>query len=118
MGLDDFLTRAIDRAFDRSGGALPKYVPATRSMLIGILVSMVVLLVGGNEIYKDQLEHRDSKQVVKRFRWTIMLLIHLFVCSQIYGIVQTSVYRVDNMKANSQHFANVFWLGEYHAALK
>lgn len=111
------LTQAVDRFFDRAGHALPVFVPALPSMAAGALVSIVVFLVGGRDVWEDKRRFADSPEIVKRYRWVLLLGLLLAVCNLLNDFVATTIYRIANLKQNKQHITNIHWLREYNAAL-
>lgn len=104
---------AVDRFFDRASEALPTYVSSMPAMLAGLGVATVVFLQGAYIVNDDRRENATSKDVVKRYRWVLLLGVLLGVCGMLSDFVQDRVYAMHMLKLNKQHFANVHWLRHY-----
>lgn len=117
MASNGELVQAIDRFFDRATDALPIFVPAMPSMIAGALVALVVFLMGAQAVYDDYKTFSKSVDLVKRYRWMVVLGLLLVVCNTLSTFVQTTTYRISNISLNKQHFANVHWLEQYKMAV-
>ena len=108
----------VDKIFENLGEALPHYVPAMPSIYRGLVVTIIISLVGLTIAYRDKKENEDSKDVIVKTRWVVVLLVFVYMGVQIGDIVKDKHYTIECLRLNKQHFANVHWLKEYVAAIK
>jgi hypothetical protein len=107
---------AVHAFFDRVENLLPRYVSRTPSMLIAFLVSVTLLYIFRTPILEDREANKDEIDPVKRYRWILWAGILFVVIGFVRDAVQQTVHRTMNLRVNSQHFANTFWLREYMTA--
>ena len=94
---------------------LPSYVSAIPSMKTAAIISVLVLVLG---MYISRRIHKKNRDgdLLERHVYLLVGVLTLFVTLKLYMILQKKLYVVNNLQANSQHFANVFWLKEYMEA--
>lgn len=80
------------------------------------MAGLAVFLMGLKPVLDDRKDHATSKDLSLRLRWVLLLGLILAVSSMMSDFVRDHMYRVAMLKANHQHFANVFWLKDYKAA--
>tara|TARA_B110001452_G_C15193608_1_gene414358 strand:- start:386 stop:796 length:411 start_codon:yes stop_codon:yes gene_type:complete len=104
--------------FDRFENICPRHVPRRPSHLVALITFNVMLILGIEAVAMERRMHHDSLDPVLRLRWIVMLLAFLGVSVYVATFVGTLVYKADSIKLNEQHFANVFWIGEYLKAFR
>lgn len=108
---------AIDRVFELVGtGALPKFVPAMPSIILGLVVGLVLLLSGLLLSMWDRYQTKGDPNVFVRTRWIIGIVVAVFVAGMAGDTVQNKHYTIRCIVINKQHFANVHWLRLYRRA--
>lgn len=103
----------VTTLFDRSGKALPRHISATLSILIGTICSLIVFYNASKPILKDKKDNEESEDILKQYRWVVMLGVLLYVGNMTYSFVQEKIYLLQSVRYNSQHIANCFWLKKY-----
>lgn len=111
------LSAAVDRFFDRATGALPTYVPIVPYMIMGAIAGLVVFVLGLIVILEDRSSSSKSTDAVTRYRWLVALGILIAVCTSLSNFVETTAFRIANIKPNTQHIANANWLKVYKNAV-
>ena len=110
--------QAVHAFFDRFENISPRFVPRIPSHMVALITFNVILILCSDAITRERKIHHDSLDPVVRTRWIVMLGIVVMAALYVAGAVGDRVYKMDSLKYNRQHFANVFWLGEYAKALK
>lgn len=108
---------AIQQLFMSSKNALPRYVPAMASIVIGIVVSIALFLTGIVIALIDRVASKGSSSFMTRTRWIVVLLVSAIVAVYIGDFVQDKHYTFKCIKLNRQHYANVHWLRLYSRAM-
>ena len=110
--------KTVDQIFERFHECLPQYVPAFPSLMRGIIVTLLITVMGIVIGLKDKNETSNTKDIVVKTRWILVILIFLYVGLQVGDIVKDKHYMLQCLSTNKQHFANIHWLKEYKNALK
>lgn len=108
--------QAVDVFFDRFEALFPTFVGRMYAMKVSIVVMCVLFMLGMRQINEDRKANQDHSELVYRSRWLAFLLVLLVVCVYVQRSLMNLIYSFAMVKANSQHFANVFWLEKYAAA--
>lgn len=108
--------QAVDAFFDRFEALFPTFVGRMYAMKVSVLVMCVLFMIGMRQINEDRKANQDHSDVVHRSRWLAFVLVLLAVCVYVQRFLMNLIYSFAMVKANSQHFANVFWLEKYAAA--
>lgn len=108
----------VEKIFEKFHDCLPEYVPAFPSLVRGLIVTVVVTIIGIIIGLKDKTETSDSKDIVIKTRWIIIILIFLYVGLQVGDIIKDKHYMLQCLALNKQHFANIHWLKEYKNSVK
>lgn len=111
-------TSNLEYLLTNGQSALPGYVSALPSMQVGIVVVVIIEIIGLIIALVDKLSTKTSNDFVEKYRWLAILLVTTYVAAMCFGPIQRKLYVIHNLKRNSQHFANVFWLKEYMEAFK
>ena len=108
---------AIQQLFASSGNALPRYVPAMGSIIIGVVVSIILLASGTLAAFIDRAVTKQSTNFITRTRWIVVLILTGIIAVYIGEFVQDKHYTFKCIRLNRQHFANVHWLRLYSRAI-
>lgn len=94
--------------------ALPKYVPASPSIFLGLVVTTVVVVASIAYAAVDRSRAKDG--VFDRYRWVVIVLVGVAVGAKLGDYVQEKHYTISCIRENRQHYANVHWLRLYMRA--
>lgn len=111
------MSEIVDKVVQHIDKAVPFYVSAMPSIYTALGVTLAVLLLGGGIVFQDFREGKSSVNLLRRFRWVLLLGLLVAVCSAVYDFTQERVFQVHMLRANSRHFAVVHWLRQYRRAL-
>ena len=112
-----FLTpAAIDRLFDRAQASLPQYISAMPSLVVSLIVTLSIALIGVCVAMVDRGATTEHKNVLVRFRWTLVIIGATVLGFVVGDVVQSKYYTIQCISKNRQHFANVHWLRLYTRA--
>lgn len=113
----DPLPKAVEVLFDRFEKMVPHFVPRGRALLISTTVALVVFTLGLLPVMNDKRRHESSGNI-KEFRWVVALGVLTVVCYMVHSFLADTLYMFVSVAANSPHYASVFWLNKYAAALR
>lgn len=114
---DSPVAQAVHALFDRLENDAPRYVSAVPSMLVSIIVMNVVVSIAASWAAADRRDHGASPDELLRHRWLAALVGAAILGYYAAAAAGNTWYKLDSLRANKQHFANVFWLGEYVKAM-
>jgi uncharacterized membrane protein len=118
MSTELITPRTVEKLFEKFQECLPEYVPAFPSLIRGMVVTIVITIIGVILGLRDKNETAESKDIVLKTRWIIVVLVFSYIGLQIGDIVKDKHYMIKCLVLNKQHFANVHWLREYKNAIK
>ena len=112
------MSNEILQLYDRIRNDLPVHVPKGSSMLYGILAAIFPFCVGILITKSIKTKLKDSDSVLEEHSWFVSLVCTFILASKFYSITQDFIYKMDCIRLNKQHFANVHWLKLYMDAYR
>lgn len=103
----------VDTFFNRGAQALPKYVGAMPSIIKGVITTVVISVIGIAIAMIDREKNKESENVINQTRYLLVIVVVFYIANSIGEYVRERDYLIRNIKANSPHYANVFWLKKY-----
>lgn len=64
---------------------------------------------------KKQIKKKD---ILSQYAWVIIVILGIYIGSQVGDIVKEKDYTIRCIRINKQHYSNVHWLKLYTRALK
>lgn len=110
--------QTVEKLFEKFHDCLPEYVPAFPSLVRGLVVTVVVTIIGIIIGLRDKKETSESKDIVLKTRWIVVVLVFLYIGLQVGDLVKDKHYMIKCLALNKQHYANIHWLKEYRSAIK
>ncbi len=107
---------ALTEVFRAVNIALPKYVPAMPSIILGLSIMFTMLFIGLVIGGADARKQRKNKNFVTRSRWILIVLASLVAGILVGNFAEEKHYTIRCIYTNRQHYANVHWLRLYSKA--
>lgn len=104
---------AIDSFFKNLQGALPVYVPAMPSIILGLTVTVVTIIVGTIIALLDKNGTKDAGEFITKTRWLLIIFIAVLIGGFVGDWMKDRDYLIRCISSNKQHYANVHWLRLY-----
>jgi quinol-cytochrome oxidoreductase complex cytochrome b subunit len=108
----------VKTIFDELKAALPVYVPALPSILLGLGVTIGLTVLGTAIAMLDRKKSAKSDDTIVRYRWIVIVLVFAALGTVLGDFLQDKDYTIRCMTANRQHYCNVHWLAQYMRSVR
>jgi hypothetical protein len=95
------------------GKALPEYVPAMPSIMLGLSITIGCTILGTVLALMDRRKHQKSNDTLVKYRWIVIVLVFAALGTFVGDYAQDKDYTIRCIRTNRQHYANVHWLTQY-----
>lgn len=110
---------AVDVCCDRLFSLLPTFVSPMQSYLVGAVVGSLALLALTPVVARAYDESQSPAATpLQQVRWVGYLSASVVLGLLAGKVASDVVYKRDMVKYNKQHYALVYWVGEYARAMR
>ena len=109
---------AVDSIFSNFKECLPVWVSAKPSIRKGLFTTVIIIIIFITIALNVKKSMADKPNIFSKTIWIAIIIVGIYLGGMIGDHVKDRDYMLRSFKLNSQHYANIHWLGLYVKSLK